>query len=363
MINCAIYPRKSKADEKSESMSVQIQMCKDYIENKYKGQEYTIQIFDGDYGVTGHSTKKRFAFQEMMNLVKQKQIQLVVIQRFDRIARNVRDFCNLYHDMEVAGCELVSVAQQIDTTTPYGKNFMYMQAGMAELEWALTSERRKDINRYARINGKCNLAEHSLPLGYKTEKVDGKRIVVIDREKEPMVRDMFAYYMRTSNNCATARYMNETYGLDISNKTVSLYVRNRFYRGEYRENKSFCEPYFTEEEWSMIQEKRPIIKQDYRKKYETLFGGMIVCPVCGRFLHGNLVSSKKEAGYRYYRCHLHITTKKCSFNRGMAERKFERKLIEYIDQNIATQKVSMKFAAKSKLKRLIQRNGKKNYPG
>ena len=34
-IKCAIYPRKSKQNDNSESMEVQIQMCKDYIAQNY----------------------------------------------------------------------------------------------------------------------------------------------------------------------------------------------------------------------------------------------------------------------------------------------------------------------------------------
>ena len=142
MINCAIYPRKSKQVDNSDSMDTQIDMCIRYLNDKYGKDNNNVTIYDGDYGITGHSTKQRKDFQRMMNDVAAGKIQLVLIQRYDRIARNTRDFCNLYHDMEINGCDQVSVSQQIDTTTPYGRNFMYMQASMAELEWALTSERR-----------------------------------------------------------------------------------------------------------------------------------------------------------------------------------------------------------------------------
>ena len=113
MIRCAIYPRKSKVVEESDSMEVQIDMCLRYLNDKYGEDNYIYTVYGGDYGVSGHSVTKRKDFQRMMQDVKSKKIQLVVIQRFDRIARNTRDFCNLYHDMEVSGCELISVSQQL----------------------------------------------------------------------------------------------------------------------------------------------------------------------------------------------------------------------------------------------------------
>jgi site-specific DNA recombinase len=120
-MNIAIYPRKSKKDDNSESMEQQIDDCRKYINKTYP--DANIIVYSGDYAITGHSTAKRKDFQRMMDDVRAGRINAVVIMRYDRIARNMRDFCNLYHDMESAGCNLISVSQQIDTSTPYGKNW------------------------------------------------------------------------------------------------------------------------------------------------------------------------------------------------------------------------------------------------
>ena len=191
MIRCAIYPRKSKQVDNSDSMQAQIDMCLQYLNTKYGKDNYSVTIYDKDYGITGHSTKNRKDFQRMMSDVKAGKIDLVVIQRYDRIARNTRDFCNIFYEIEKNNCNLVSVSQQIDTSTPYGKKFMYDQASMAELEWALCSERRKDANRYARSIGKCTLSNHCITFGYKAEVIDGIRRMVIDQEKKEIVYDIF----------------------------------------------------------------------------------------------------------------------------------------------------------------------------
>lgn len=181
MINIAIYPRKSKANDNSQSMEQQVADCTEYIKRNYS--DYSITVYDGDYALTGHSTAKRKDFQRMMNDVRAKKIQLVVIMRYDRIARNMRDFCNLYHDMEVNGCNLVSVSQQIDTSTPYGKNFMYQMANMAELEWAIISERYKDTAKYKREHGYAYTGR--VPYGYKIElQEDGHKRVVKDPDHD-----------------------------------------------------------------------------------------------------------------------------------------------------------------------------------
>lgn len=334
MINCAIYPRKSKQVDNSDSMDAQIDMCIRYLNEKYGPGNYNVTIYDGDYGITGHSIKQRKDFQRMMNDISNGLIKLVLIQRYDRIARNTRDFCNLYHDMEKNGCNLVSVSQQIDTTTPYGKNFMYMQASMAELEWALSSERRKDANHYARSIGKCTLPDHTVPFGYKKEFVNGIRRLVKDSEQEEVVLDIFDHFSKYDNYCAAAKYINEKYGLSFSNNMVKRVICSTYYYGAYRENPTFCEPYISKEEWDKLQMKKPVIRTEGNKKTEILFSGMIRCPHCNRLMRSCQKTSKNGKVHRYFHCEYH-STRVCDFNRVKSEALLEKMLIDKIEEYMA----------------------------
>lgn len=340
MINCAIYPRKSKQVDNSDSMDAQIDMCIRYLNEKYGSGNYNVTIYDGDYGITGHSIKQRKDFQRMMNDISNGLIKLVLIQRYDRIARNTRDFCNLYHDMEINGCNLVSVAQQIDTTTPYGKNFMYMQASMAELEWALSSERRKDANHYARSIGKCTLADHVIPFGYKPEKIDGIRRMVKDPEKEDIVNDVFDYYGKYTNYCATAKYINDKYDLKMSFNTVKKIIRNTYYYGAYRENQNFCEPYITKEQWDKMQVKKPVIRSE-GKKTEILFSGMIRCPHCNHLMRSCQKTYKNGRTYRYFHCEYH-SVRTCDYAKVKSELLIEEMLIKKIEEYMVDAELSYK---------------------
>ena len=334
MINCAIYPRKSKAVDNSDSMDVQIDMCRRYLDDKYGSGNYTATVYDGDYGITGHSTKNRKDFQRMMRDVSDRKIQLVVIQRYDRIARNTRDFCNLYHDMEINGCNLVSVSQQIDTTTPYGKNFMYMQASMAELEWALNSERRKDTIRYAASIGKSILPDHSTPFGYHNAVVNGVRRLVKEEQWEDAVADLFEYYRKYRNYSATARHINQQYGTRFEIQAIKRIIRSPFYYGCYKDNDNFCEPYISKEEWQDLQQKRPVIRTAGNKRTEVLFSGMIRCPECNRLMRSCQKSHRSGNVYRYYHCEYH-STKMCGFARVKSENLIEEMLLNRIDTFLA----------------------------
>ena len=340
MINCAIYPRKSKAVDNSDSMDVQIDMCRRYLDDKYGSGNYTATVYDGDYGITGHSTKKRKDFQRMMRDVSDRKIQLVVIQRYDRIARNTRDFCNLYHDMEINGCNLVSVSQQIDTTTPYGKNFMYMQASMAELEWALNSERRKDTIRYAASIGKSILPDHSTPFGYHNAIVDGLRRLVKEEQWEDAVADLFEYYRKYRNYSATARHINQQYGTRFEIQAIKRIIRSPFYYGCYKDNDNFCEPYISKEDWQDLQQKRPVIRTAGNKRTVVLFSGMIRCPECNRLMRSCQKSHRSGNVYRYYHCEYH-STKMCGFARVKSENLIEEMLLNRIDTFLAEREAAM----------------------
>ena len=340
MINCAIYPRKSKAVDNSDSMDVQIDMCRRYLDDKYGSGNYTAKVYDGDYGITGHSTKNRKDFQRMMRDVSDRKIQLVVIQRYDRIARNTRDFCNLYHDMEINGCNLVSVSQQIDTTTPYGKNFMYMQASMAELEWALNSERRKDTIRYAASIGKSILPDHSTPFGYHNAIVDGVRRLVKEEQLEDAVADLFEYYRKYRNYSATARHINQQYGTRFEIQAIKRIIRSPFYYGCYKDNDNFCEPYISKEDWQDLQQKRPVIRTAGNKRTEVLFSGMIRCPECNRLMRSCQKSHRSGNVYRYYHCEYH-STKMCGFAKVKSENLIEEMLLNRIDTFLAEREAAM----------------------
>ena len=65
----------------------------------------------------------------------------LVVWKFDRLARNLRNLIDLGTDLDKRGCQLVSLAEAIDTTTPGGKLVFAVFGAMAEFEADLNRER------------------------------------------------------------------------------------------------------------------------------------------------------------------------------------------------------------------------------
>lgn len=295
-----IYPRKSKKNDDSQSMEQQIYDCEKYIQETCS--DYKIILYDKDYALTGHSTKRRKDFQRMMRDVNDHKLNAVVIMRYDRIARNMRDFCNLYYEMEQAGCDLISVSQRIDTSTPYGKKFMYDMASMAELEWAITSERYKDTAKYKIEHGFAYTG--SLPTGFKIDIVDGRKRVV--RDMVETTYNILEYYKTSKSKRSTVAYTREHWLSDFTTNKLNTLLYSDLLFGACRNNKNFCEPYYTEEEVMELRNICQIKSTPSGNIY--LFTGMIRCPLCGASMNGiysNRKISEKNGGrklYTYYRC-------------------------------------------------------------
>ncbi|MBO5033482.1 MAG: recombinase family protein [Lachnospiraceae bacterium] len=138
-----IYPRKSVYRDNSDSVAVQIELCKEYAAIIFKGQEIVFRVYDRDEGFSGKNTK-RPSFQELMRDVKKNELDVVMVYKLDRISRNVREFSAMYETFEEHGVAFVSVKESFDTSTPIGRTVMYILAAFAQLERENTSERVTD---------------------------------------------------------------------------------------------------------------------------------------------------------------------------------------------------------------------------
>lgn len=188
-MNIAIYPRKSKYSDKSDSISNQIESCREFIGKCY-GENHNVFVYDGDEGFSGGNTS-RPGYQKMLQDIEQGRINMVVCYMIDRISRNISDFCNFYAMLQEKNCRFVSVKEQIDDSTAMGRAMLYICQVFANLERDNITERITDNLGYLASEGYwfCGTP----PYGYRTKKiiVNGKQHSTI--EKDPDTIDF--YYM------------------------------------------------------------------------------------------------------------------------------------------------------------------------
>jgi DNA invertase Pin-like site-specific DNA recombinase len=84
---------------------------------------------------------RRGGLQDVLSLMRAGDV--LVVWRFDRLSRSLRDLLTVFDELQERGVNLRSLHEQLDTTTPMGR-LMFQLAGMlAEFERSLIAERTK----------------------------------------------------------------------------------------------------------------------------------------------------------------------------------------------------------------------------
>lgn len=174
-----IYSRKSKFTGKGESVENQIEICKAYIKSNFdinvKDEDIIIKQ---DEGFSGKDVK-RPQFQEMMALVKDKQVKMIVVYKLDRLSRNVLDFCEMYNELELYNTKFASVSEHFDTTTSMGRAMLMITMTFAQLERETIAERIRDNMMELAKTGRW--LGGNTPMGFESEKmekfnINGKKV-------------------------------------------------------------------------------------------------------------------------------------------------------------------------------------------
>lgn len=95
--------------------------------------------------------KKRPALENAFRAMRQGDT--VVVWKFDRLGRSMRQVLETVERMEGDGVHLVSLTEPIDTRTPMGKAFFHIAITFAQLERDLIAERTKAGMAVAKARG------------------------------------------------------------------------------------------------------------------------------------------------------------------------------------------------------------------
>lgn len=141
----AIYLRVSKDELHTENQEAQLQ---EYC----RGRGYDIVQTYADHisGMKEH----RPALTELMEAVKEKRFEAVLVWKLDRLGRSLQHLIKIVRYFEAHGVNLICSTQNIDTTTAGGKLTFHIFGAMAEFERELISDRTKAGIARARQNGK-----------------------------------------------------------------------------------------------------------------------------------------------------------------------------------------------------------------
>lgn len=105
-----------------------------------------------DHGFSGRKMN-RPGLDLALKLMRGRPGWTLVVWKLDRLGRDVLGLLNLREEFEKEGWNLVSITENIDTRTPFGKFYFGMLAILAQLESDMTSERSAAGMAYVKAQG------------------------------------------------------------------------------------------------------------------------------------------------------------------------------------------------------------------
>lgn len=194
----ATYGRKSVYSDKSDSVSNQERMCREYAQMRFEVDSFEVY---SDEGFTGANTN-RPGLKRLMEDIGDGLVDALIVYQLDRISRNVKDFSNIYSVLEQKGVMFISIKENIDTATPIGKAMMYVTMVFAQMERETIAARVDDNMRGLAKKGLW--AGGKPPCGYTSKRIeiDGKKHVAIFPDPEGVKYVNWIFDMFLENNCS-----------------------------------------------------------------------------------------------------------------------------------------------------------------
>jgi site-specific DNA recombinase len=122
-VRCAIYTRVSTEqglDQDFNSLDAQYEAASAYIKSQAHAGWMLIRSRYDDGGYSGGSTD-RPDLQKLLEDIRARKIDVIVVYKVDRLTRSLADFAKLVELFDARGVSFVSVTQQFNTTTSMGR--------------------------------------------------------------------------------------------------------------------------------------------------------------------------------------------------------------------------------------------------
>ena len=145
------YIRNSRITQEN-SVEVQNKLINDFCENNRIKLDKII-VDEGISG-SGEKTKMRDGYNSIIEMIHNQEIDTLVVISISRWGRNLGEIYKSVQLMETKGVNFLSIKENIDTSTPYGRFTINLLSSLYEMELELIKERVKDTLKVKKENGK-----------------------------------------------------------------------------------------------------------------------------------------------------------------------------------------------------------------
>jgi DNA invertase Pin-like site-specific DNA recombinase len=327
---------------------------------------------------------RRKYFKEMVEFVKTQKVEYLLSFDVDRIARNYEDFFTIHKLIDEYGVNVAIVCENkiYNKNSPPSERFFFQMMGSyAEMENRKRSEKTKlglqrkisrgELPSYAPV-GYLNVphpADKDLP-----ENLKKRKTIIVDPEREHLVRQMFELYGRGGWSLARLRDEMERRGLrrrngkPLSINGVGVVLRKPFYIGKMKNGMiGVHQPIIPLKLFERVQNQLFLAHRETRPNAKKFFAfkRFLRCYRCHGSVTGELHRGRHGKGhFVYYQC---VAAKKgkCSLKTAYREKDIDavfQKNVSglYVDPEIADKireelrsgHIKQSLAVKTDLRRL-----------
>ena len=193
----AIYVRRSVSDKDKGNNSLSIQAQKEECIKYVGNDEHKLYCDDGK---SGKDIQHRPQFQMMMQDARDGLISTIIVKKYDRFSRNMREYLNITDELDKLGVSVYSLSEPFNTETKEGRMMRNNLLNFAEFERETIAARVADAyNTKARETGFYQGGKTYY--GYNSERrtVNGKiGSVLVPNEQAEVIRLAYELYKDNS---------------------------------------------------------------------------------------------------------------------------------------------------------------------
>jgi site-specific DNA recombinase len=329
-----IYARKSTESDDRQVLSIDSQIQELKVLALRRGLEVQEVLTEA----RSAKAPGRPIFGSLMKRVSKGEIGSVLCWKMDRLARNHLDHGSVLQALADGKLERVITPEREYTTDGNDRFLGNFELGIAT---KFIDDLRSNVKRGNRARFQEGWPNFRPPIGYVEDRSGSSTIVVPDKARHPIVRQMWDLLLQRRMNPIEIARWAEAHGLR-TRKTARLGGKplcfqavfklfgNPYYMGliRLRSGESYRgshPPMVTPDEFEQAQEilGRPTRTHFVRRVFA--YAGLLTCGLCGRRLIPEEHVKRSGKRFVYYRCRGRTNGRACP-NPCLPEAAFERQL-------------------------------------
>lgn len=190
MNKVAIYIRVSTMSQMEEGYSIDEQKAK--LESYCSIKDWNIYKVYTDGGFSG-STTERPALEQLIKDAQSKLFDTVLVYKLDRLSRSQKDTLYLIEDIFLKNnIEFVSLLENFDTSTPFGRAVIGLLSVFAQLEREQIKERMQ-LGKLGRAKSGKSMMWSKTSYGYDYDKETGS--LTVNEYEALAVKEIYSSYL------------------------------------------------------------------------------------------------------------------------------------------------------------------------